>query len=181
MTTKKILAVLLGLLMIIGGFYCAVTPGMTYFSLAWVAGFAILFDAVGVLTSWSDMKALGHADGWTLCGAILSLVFALALIFSVRLQLFTGAVMAYVIAFWIILAGCIRIMAAVRLRRFKKSTGLEAPGMAWGWVLILGILMIVAGILGLVNPLGLAIAIGFLVGISIIAAGTNLIAFALMV
>ena len=62
-----------------------------------------------------------------------------------------------------------------------KATGLEAPGMAWGWVLILGILMIIAGILGLVNPLGLAIAIGFLVGISIIAAGTNLIAFALMV
>ena len=76
------------------------------------------------------MKALGHADGWTLCGAILSLVFALALIFSVRLQLFTDAVMAYVIAFWIILAGCIRIMAAVRLRRFKKAIGLEAPGMA---------------------------------------------------
>ena len=46
---------------------------------------------------------------------------------------------------------------------------------------LFGLLMIIGGFLGLVNPLGLAIAIGFLVGISIIAAGTNLIAFALMV
>ena len=181
MTAKKILAILLGLLIIVGGFYCTVTPGLTYLSLAWLAGFVILFDSVGVLSSWSDMKKLGHSNGWTLAGAIVSLIFGLALIFSIKLQIVTSAFMTYLIAFWIIMAGCIRLAAAMKLRRYKKETGVSLPGLAWGWVLILGILMLIAGVLSLINPLALAVAIGFMVGISIIVAGANLIAFALMV
>ena len=43
----KILGIALGILLILGGIFCVLTPAMTYLTLAWVAGISMVVDAIG--------------------------------------------------------------------------------------------------------------------------------------
>ena len=66
MTTNRIVLFIFGVLAVIGGIYCAATPGLTYLSMIWVIGFAILFHGIEDIMTWSARKKLGLADGWSL-------------------------------------------------------------------------------------------------------------------
>ena len=47
-TFAKILAVILGILIVIGGFYCLFAPGLTYLIVGWVVGFVMVLGAVAI-------------------------------------------------------------------------------------------------------------------------------------
>ncbi len=176
MTAKRILMFILGLLAVIGGVYCAATPGMTYLSMIWVIGFVMFFSAIENIVTWSERKAAGIANGWSLASAILALIAGLLIICSGQAELITGITLLYILFGWLIAAGVLRIIGAFKLKGLKDSAApaVQEAAKKWGWIVVIGVLMIIAGIFGFCHPILSAISIGLIVGVDIIVVGIEL-------
>ena len=177
-TVAKVLSIVLGILMIISGFYCLFTPDMTYLMVGYVVGLSMVFDAIGRFVYWWQAKKEG-ADGWMLTGAILSAVFGFFILNSSALQLAIDNFIVYYIAIWLVFNGIIVIVRAWKIRRFHKDWDTKLLGKHWYTPLCIGILLCVFGILSLLNPTIIASAIGIFIGLGIISAGANMITLAM--
>ena len=62
----RIIKVILGVLLAVGGIYCMFTPIATYSTLAWLIGLAMIAEGVASVITWSSRRELGLANGWTL-------------------------------------------------------------------------------------------------------------------
>lgn len=178
-TDYKILSVILGILMIGSGIYCLCTPGLTFLAVGWIIGFNMLADAVGNILTWRGRKEIGLADGWTLAGAIVSLVFSIVLLGSTAMQLSVDLFVAYMAALWLTVIGILRLVRSLKLRRFHKALNTQIIAKRWWVVTINGLLLLAVGILGLMNPTATMIALGTMMGLHIAMAGINLISTAL--
>lgn len=177
-TGFKIIAVILGILMIVSGIYCLCTPGLTFLAVGWIIGFNMVADAIGNIFTWKGRKDEGLADGWTLAGAIVSLIFGILLLGSNLLQLSVDLFVVRMAAIWVIVIGIFRLIRAFRLRRFHKALNTQIIARRWWVVMINGILLIAVGVIGLMNPGITAVAIGALMGWHVVVAGINLISTA---
>jgi uncharacterized membrane protein HdeD (DUF308 family) len=177
----KILAIVLGILMILSGVFCLASPGLTYMTLAWVIGVCMVVESIGDLCTYQGRRALGIADGWSLAGAIITLLLGIVLMISNTMQLTVDSLLVVFAAIWLIVMGVTRIIVAMRMHQMREMLPKEIRGSRWVWTLILGILLIVCGILGILNPTVLMLAIGLMIGLSIIISGANLIALATVV
>ena len=178
MKASKVITIILGAVMIVTGVYCLFTPAMTCLSLGYIVGFNMVLDSIGGIATWSDRKKKGTADGWTLAGAIASLVFGIVLLGSTAMQLVVDMMIVYIAAAWLVVTGIIRIIRASKLRKIHKEFQTHRLGKRWWIILLTGILLVVCGALSFANPSGLMVAIGINFGINIIAAGASLIATA---
>ena len=176
MTAGKIVAIAVGILMVIGGMSCMLAPGMTYLSLAWIAGILMIVEGVSTIVAFFASREARDVDGWDMFGGIISLAFGIILLGSNLMQALTDVFILYLVAAWIVMKGILRIVAALRIHSVRKAEGLEdGPGRNWWLLLVLGILMIVMGVVCFTHPVALAIAIGFYIGFSVLAAGIDLI------
>lgn len=174
----KVLAVVLGIVMLISGIYCLFTPGLTFLAMGWIIGVNMVLDAIGNIFTWKDRKEMGMADGWTLAGAIVSLGFGAVLLGSNAMQLSVDIFVAYMAALWVVVIGILRFIRSMKLRRFHKALQTQIIAKRWWVVTINGILLIVIGVLGLMNPTFTMVAIGTMMGWHIVVAGINLISTA---
>ena len=165
----RIIKVVLGVLLAVGGIYCMFTPIATYSVLAWLIGLAMIVEGVGGVITWNTRRELGLANGWTLAGSIVSIVLGMVLLGSYVLQFAIDAFIAYLIAIWLVVAGITRIVAAIAVR----SQGKEG---ASGWIaqIALGVLIAILGVLCIFNPLSVVAGVGMMLGISIVFVGIDL-------
>ena len=166
----RIIKVVLGVLLAVGGIYCMFTPIATYSTLAWLIGLAMIVEGVGGIITWIARRELGLANGWTLAGSIVSIVLGMVLLGSYVLQFAIDAFIAYLIAIWLVVAGITRIVAAIAVR----SQGKEG---ASGWIaqIALGVLIAILGVLCIFNPLSVVAGVGMMLGISIVFVGIDLV------
>ena len=166
----RIIKVVLGALLAVGGIYCMLTPIATYSVLAWLIGLAMIVEGVGGIITWSSRRELGLANGWTLAGSIVSIVLGVVLLGSYVLQFALDAFIAYLIAIWLVVAGITRIVAAIAVR----SQGKEGTS---GWIaqIVLGVLIAILGVLCIFNPLSVVAGVGMMLGISIVFVGIDLV------
>ena len=176
--TYKILSVILGILMIVSGIYCLATPGITFLAVGWIIGINMIADAIGNIFTWKGRKEEGLADSWTLAGAIVSLIFGIVLIGSNAMQLSVELFVAYMAALWLVVIGILRLVRSVKLHQFHKAFNTKVIARRWWVVMLNGILLIAAGVFGLMNPAMTAVAIGTMMGLNIVVAGINLISTA---
>ena len=176
MSLSRIVTFILGILMIMTGMFCLMNPAITYMTLGYIIGINMIVDAIGCIVIWNERKNQGESDGWMLAGAILSLLFGIALIGSNAMQIAVDMIIVYIAAIWLILIGIISVVLSNRLRTFQNAPGSEDIGKRWWLPLITGVLLIICGVLGFVNPAGLIVAIGIQMGLTIIILGVNLIA-----
>ena len=179
MKGTRIILIILGIIMIVTGIYCLLSPALTALTLGYIVGINMIIDAVGGIILWSDRRKAGISDGWALVGAILSLVFGFILTGSAAMQLALDMAIVYIAAVWMVAMGIIRIVFAIRLRKVSDALDAELLGRNWGLILITGILLVVCGLFGFANPAGMIIAIGINLGLNVIIAGADLIAIAL--
>lgn len=167
----RVLTIILGILLLVGGIYCVMAPVATYSALGWVIGLSMVAEGIGSVVTWNTRRKLGLADGWTLAGSIVSIVLGVFLLGSFALQLAVDMFLAYVIAIWLIFGGIARIATAIAARRNLGRVG------AGGWIglLILGILIVIMGVLCLFNPLSVFAGVGLMIGVSIVIEGVALI------
>ena len=164
--------------MIIGGVYCLFTPDITYMTIGYLFGLAMVFDAVGRFVMWSKAKKDGLADGFMLTGAVLSAIFGFFILNSTALQVGVDAFIIYYIAIWLVCYGALVIARAWKIRRLHKNWNTKMVGTHWYMPLCVGILLCVFGILSMIKPIVLASTIGIFIGLGIISAGAELITLA---
>lgn len=169
MKGNKALSIIVGILMVIAGFYCIAAPAMADSLLMWIIIGALLVSSISNICSWGSKRKLGEANGWNLAGFIISLFVAIVLMVNFGARLFSLAILMYVIMGWMVVMGFMRIATAFKI---KKN---EAAGQNWGIVLVMGILMVISGLFGLSRPLGAALAIGMIIGIDFVVCGFNFI------
>ena len=176
MSIKKILITLLGLFTIAMGVYSMVTPIETYMSIGYIVGVSMIFEAIGSMNLYFEYKKYTDITGWYLVNAILSLIFGIIIILSLATQVMVDIVIAYMVAVWIIMLGIFRINIAVKLKKIYNTVNIV--GKNWWLALLLGILMILFGVLSLINPTALMVAIGILMGLIIIIIGISILTYA---
>ena len=160
------------------GIICITSPTMTYGTIAWVLGFSMLLESIANIANWDERKSLGFANGWDLVGSIISLILSIILIFSNVLQATVDLFILIIAAVWLIVIGIVRIVTSFKVKKLHYELNTLILGKHWYIALILGIIMILAGILCLMHPVVLAITIGVYIGIEIIIAGIELITYA---
>ncbi len=167
----RVVTIVLGVLLLVGGIYCIFTPVATYSAMAWLIGLSMLVEGVASVITWSERRRLGIADGWTLAGSIVSIVLGVILLGSYAMQFALDVFIAYFIAIWLVVAGVTRIVAAISARNSPDQV--YASG--WALQLVLGVIIVILGILYIFNPLSAMIGVGLLMGMSIVFVGVTLI------
>ena len=172
MTTRKVLSVLLGVLMIMAGVYCFFTPVETSAVIPFVLGIVMIGDGIARIVTWFDIRDIVRQSAWVLVSAVVSLIFGLMLTFSPVLQMSVGVFVILLTGWWILALGIIRIVHAFHLLKLKK----ESDGFGFGEMLGSNCaLLTIFGVIVILNPmLGLGV-IGVLIGCGVITAGVNLI------
>lgn len=187
---RRVLVAVLGVLTIVAGLYCMMRPGLTYISLAWTIGAVMVVNGVANIVAWPERKKVGLANGWSLAGAVVSLVFGVVLMGSNLAKFLVDVYVLYMAAAWLVVYGVLRIAMAFKMRAARKRllaaaadsalvpAGAQAPKARWGWVLCMGVLMVVCGVLGFLNPLTFALTLGLMVGATILMFGFDLVTMA---
>lgn len=171
----KAITIILGAIMLVGGVYCMIAPIETYSTLSWLIGAAMIVEGVGSALSWSERRRYGLADGWTLVGAIVSIVLGVFLLGSYAAQYAVDLFIAYIIAIWLVIGGVTRIAASIGIRNYQNQMGLGPAPINWVALLCLGILIVILGVLCIFNPTSVMVGVGFLLGLAIVFVGTGLL------
>ncbi len=172
----RVLSVILGILLIVGGILSIVSPGDSALNVGMLMGLFILVHGVGSLMNHYRFRFLG--DGWGIAGAILSILLGVLLMTSGWLQLLTNLAIVFIAGLWMLVAGVVLMVTAVKLAGAWRLLSLERQGFGWLWLLFLGLVLIVLGVLAYVHPIAGVITMSALMGVYVIASGVNLIAVA---
>ena len=165
---KRIIGVVLGILMCIGGYYCMATPALTFASIAIVFGITLIERAIANFVLWYKLRKTKLDRGLLLVNAILSLLCGIGLLTNSFTQLFVDTMILTIISIVMTASGIIEIVDAIKVDR-------NIEGAHWVLSLIGGILVLIGGIFSLTNPLVLSITLGLVIAIDIFAFGIGLI------
>ena len=172
---RRFLVILMGVLMVAGGIYSLFRPVTTFLSTGYVIGVIIFCDAIGNIIAWFEVKKYVQVSGWYLADAIISLLFGIAVIVSLNMQLAVDLAVVYIVAIWVIVIGISRISLSIRMKKLVNALPDTFKNSRWLGILIIGILMIVFGILCICRPAVLASMLGVFIALLTIFAGTSLI------
>ncbi len=171
----KVIAIILGALLAIGGVYCMFAPIATYAAIGWLIGLSMIIDGIARISVWSEQRKNGSASGWTLAGAIVSVLLGIFVLGSFVAQFAIDLFIAYLIAAWLVVGGITRIVAAFQLRSLQNQAGPFAGSGGWVSILVIGVLITILGVLCIFNPTAVMISVGFLLGLSITSSGIALV------
>ncbi|AZA09970.1 HdeD family acid-resistance protein [Corynebacterium pseudopelargi] len=156
-TGKNWLALLSGVLFIIGGVLVFANPVWNMATLGWIFTFIVLVDAiVAIVDYFQRPRAL--RSGWDLALAILTLIIGIGLLGNSAMA--QATIVPYLVGFWLIFIGAGRIAAGVVGPRSLKAT-----------LLITGTLVLLLGVAVMFNPLFSAIVLSYIFASVLIAFG----------
>jgi uncharacterized membrane protein HdeD (DUF308 family) len=146
-----------GLLMIVlGGLFLA-RPGLSLASIILLVGiFAIVY---GIFIALTGIAGRQESRGWAIAVGVLAAIMGIVVL---AWPAATSLAVLYIIAFWAIITGVADIAGAF----MKGHTGGQRV-----WLLVVGLLGIVVGIIFLVNPGSGILALLWLAGIYLVVLG----------
>ena len=158
-----VLFIVLGILLVLGGFSCIFTPVLTFMNIGYFVVILItIFGIVDIVKSIVEKRF-----GISFVFSILSVLLGIAMISFPESLLLAEGVMLIVTAVWFVLMGIVTIISSVTT---TKATGSKI----WIPQLIFGILAVLVGVYSFFNPMLLAISFGVLIGIFFIETGFTL-------
>lgn len=155
----------LGVIALIGGVFAILVPVAASISAAIVAGWALLFGAV------SRLFAVFRADRASerVTHLVLGLLYLVAGLYLLLFPVSGTITLTIVLVAYFLASGAVQLVSAIQAR--------GSGNMAWG--VFLGLLSIVLGVMIWADlPSSAAWAIGLLIGIQLVFAGTDLIMIA---
>ena len=158
---RAVLAVALGLVML-------TVPGVTLLLVAWAFGIYALVDGAAQVL---DAIRRRHRPRWWIA-LLLGLIGVVAGVIALIWPFPTAVVLAVLVGCWALVTGIIEIVSAVRQRRERRRTA---------WLVVAGLLSVVAGVLILIWPVHGAVAVAMLLGVFATAYGVVLAGLALAV
>lgn len=157
-----ILTIILGIILIVGGFSCIFTPFATFLAAGYIIGIMLFIYGIFALIRAIQTKA----------GVLAYITSGLAIVVGFLAVFRPGGTLAidYLIlifvAVWFLIQGISSLIMSIKYRK-------ETPG--WGFGVASGIFGIAAGVISLIYPHVEMFAVGILIGIFLIEAGFSLI------
>lgn len=160
-----ILMMILGVLLIVLGICCAVTPLTTLVAAGYFIAVVLIASGVSGIIAGLKYKLYGS----NLIVSILALVLGImALVKPGGIQTI-DSILIYLFAAWLVLKGISSISLSLKLKKLEL-------GNDWIWGLVIGILGILLGIYSFIHPSVPAITIGLLIAFYFIETGIDTIA-----
>lgn len=160
-----VLSIIVGVLLIIGGFCCMFTPVGTFLATGYFLGIILLvFGIVGIVRGFQK-----QAKALEVVVSVLAVIVGVFALFRPGSTMEFDRILLYLIAAWFTIEGIVSIVLAIQVKDINSG---------WYWGLIFGILAVLVGIYAFAHPMFTAVTTGILVGIFFITAGFELISFA---
>ena len=162
----KGLTIVSGIIMIAAGAFCFINPGQTFMTMAFVIGTVMaLCGIIHVLAYVIGRTPHGKGDnnGWILIDALLTLLVGILVLFN---QLTVDMAIPMVFGMWVLVSGLLRLEAASRIDRQRKPGNFKAA-------LITGVITVVMGLLGFINPFVTYVSIIPILGFFMLIQGIN--------
>ncbi len=158
-----VLFIILGILLVTGGFSCIFTPLLTFMNAGYfVVIFIAVFGIFGIIKAIAEKRF-----GVNFVFSILSVLLGIVMISFPESLLFAESVMLIMTAVWFLLMGFVTIFNAVSLAKATVSK-------IWILQLIFGILAVLIGCYSFFQPVLMAVSLGVLIGIFFIETGFTL-------
>lgn len=160
------LTIISGILMMATGAFCFINPGQTFMTMAFVIGAVmVICGIIHALAYLLDRSQMGQGDnnGWILTDALLTLLLGIMILCN---QLTVDIAIPMIFGMWVLISGLLRVEAASRIDRQKKPGNFKAA-------FITGIVTVVVGLFGFVNPLVTYVSVVMLLGIFMLMQGIN--------
>lgn len=165
--TMRILSIIIGVLLIAAGIYCLCNQDVAAMSAGIVLGLLMLIAGIAEIVIFAGTSRFILGSGWLLLDGVLTVVMSLFLLFN---QWFTMMSLPILFTVWLLFSG---------VSRFVSAFDLKALGMrGWGWILALGIVLLVFGVICMMDPWVSVVAVGVTVGLVFILEGIGTIAVA---
>ena len=130
-------------------------------------GVFMLAAGIAEIVVFAGTSGVLIGSGWLLLDGVLTVVMSLFLLFN---HWFTMMSLPILFTVWLLFSG---------VSRFVSAFDLKALGMrGWGWILALGIVLLVFGVVCMMDPWVSVVAVGVTVGLVFILEGIGTIAVA---
>ncbi len=158
-----VLFVILGILLLAGGFSCMFTPLLTFMNAGYfVVILIVAFGIAGIIKAIAEKRFRVN-----FVFSILSVLLGIIMLAFPGYLLFAETVMLMLTAVWFVVMGIITIATSVTV---TKAAGSKI----WILQLISGILAVLVGGYSFFQPMVMALSIGMLIGIFFIETGITL-------
>ena len=162
--TVRILNIVAGILLIAAGIYCLCNEDVAVLSAGLMLGIFMLAAGIAEIVVFAGTSGVLIGSGWLLLDGVLTVIMSLFLLFN---QWFTLLSLPFIFTVWLMFSG---------ISRFVSAFDLHALGVrGWGWVLAVGILLMVAGFICMMDPWVSAAAVGVTVGMVFLLEGVSAI------
>ncbi len=162
--TVRILNIVAGILLIAAGIYCLCNEDVAVLSAGLMLGIFMLAAGIAEIVVFAGTSGMLIGSGWLLLDGVLTVIMSLFLLFN---QWFTLLSLPFLFTVWLMFSG---------ISRFVSAFDLHALGVrGWGWVLAVGILLMVAGFICMMDPWVSAAAVGVTVGMVFLLEGISAI------
>ena len=164
----RILTIISGILMVLTGAFCLMNPGQTVLSLAFVVGLIMVLNGLIHALAYFIGRGLhnrGDNNGWILTDALLTLLLGSLILCN---QLVADTAIPLVFGMWMLVAGILRIEASTHIDKERKRSNFRTT-------MITGILTVLVGLFGFINPLVQWMTTAVLLGIFLVMQGVNVI------
>ncbi len=154
------LPLIVGILLVILGFYVLATPLTSYLALSFVFSISFLFSGLMEIIFALNNKNEIEGWGWYLAGGILNTLFGLLLLSNPAISL---ATLPFVIGFFVMFKSVQYLSFALDLKQYGIKN--------WVWILVFSILGMIFSFILLWNPVFAGLTIVIWTGMAIISAG----------
>lgn len=153
-----------GILLILLGVCCAVTPLAAFAASGYFIAFALISGGIaGIITS-----VYFKTFGWNLIISILAAALGVLAVTRPGGIEAIDNMLACLLGLWFILRGCISVYLSLKVKKLSVS-------LAWLPALIVGVLGIFLGVYSLIHPVVPAVTIGLLIAMYYIEQGLDII------
>lgn len=163
----RILNVAAGVLLIAAGIYCLCNQDVALLSAGLLLGIFLLLSGVAEIVVFAAASGVMLGSGWLLLDGILTVIMSLFLLFN---QWFTMLSLPFLFTLWLLFSGVSRFVSAFDLR----ACGVRG----WGWILAVGVILIAAGFVCMMDPWVSVAAIGVTVGLVFLLEGVSAVVYA---
>ena len=165
--TMRVLNIVSGVLLILIGIYCLCTQDIAAETAGLMVGILMLASGIIKIVVFAATSSLLIGSGWLLLDGVLTVILSLFLLFN---EWFTMLSLPFLFALWLLFSGSSRFVSAFDL----KALGVRN----WGWVLAVGIILMIAGFICMMDPWVSITAVGMTVGLVFLLEGISSIIYA---
>ncbi len=163
----KFLNIIAGVLLIGVGIYCLCNQDIAAMTAGLMVGIFMLLSGIIEIIIFAATSGVMFGSGWLLLDGVLTVILSLFLLFN---QWFTMMSLPFLFTLWLLFSGISRFVSAFDLRTFGVR--------GWGWVLAIGIILIAAGFICMMDPWVSVAAIGLTIGLVFLLEGVSAIVYA---